>query len=68
MEHGTLLLHIHLHSVDDDEWLGIGIEGIETTDEHGRAAINGAGTLNGTDICAEHSLDVFVDNGIAATY
>ena len=35
MEGYTALLHIQLHTVDNDKRLGIGIDGADASDEHG---------------------------------
>ena len=58
MERRTVLLHILDDTVDDNEWLCVGIQRVKTTYKHGRAIAGTAGAGDGTYIGSQPLFDV----------
>ena len=64
MERWTHELHVLWHTVDDDEWLGIGIEGVDTIHEHGYTLSWHTAASERVDIATEVRLNLVVDGNV----
>src|SRR5574344_2160087 len=50
MQGSTCTLHVHFQSVDNNQWLCIGIDGIESSDKETGAHAGSTAVLDSTDI------------------
>ena len=53
MERVACGLHVLYHTIDNDEWLGVGIERAETTNEHSRTVARAARACDGVHVGTE---------------
>ena len=61
MKHRAVIFHIHYHTVNNNQWLSIGIKTVDTIDEHYVTKSIVTTTANGTDISIKSSLNKWVD-------
>ena len=71
MECTAVELHILLNAIHEDEWLSIGVERVQTADEHGCTTIGNTRALNGMDVTTQLVLNVGINGhivGVAGVY
>ena len=59
MERGTVVLHIHHDTVDNDEGLGVGIQRVQAINEHGSTLGGHTAAVDGAHRTAEFFFDFF---------
>ena len=69
MQRRSVLLHIELHTIEDDKGLGIGIDGTDTTDEHRSTLLEVAGMHVHADVTTQLLCHLLIDGeAIAIRY
>ena len=57
MKRVARFLHVVNHTVDNDQWLSIGIQGVQTTNKHGTSITRTARASDGVDVCTQLAFD-----------